>query len=33
MLRLYVSPRPPRTLSAPMYRVHDYRQTQANRVS
>ncbi|QCD78636.1 hypothetical protein DEO72_LG1g2272 [Vigna unguiculata] len=32
-LRLYASPDPPATSTAPVYRVHDHRQTQADRVS
>jgi len=33
MLRLYASPDAPATLFAPMYCIHDHRQTQVDRVS
>jgi len=33
MLRLYASPDPPATSSAHVYRIHDYCQTQVDRVS
>jgi len=33
LLRLYASPDPPATSSTHVYRVHDHRQTQVDKVS